>query len=159
MFNRNWNNVAKMDVKLWRGSCLNISPKNAAEVFKSKRSRLIGKITLRDFEESHTKLASKVLKHIRDNEDLKCERLNFVNCNFVRVCPNLLSASLNRMVYVNIGDNAGITVISQEQFSSILFDTILNQECKIMSNNTVEIFFSLMPNTDSMAISIGSNCW
>ena len=90
MFNRNWNNVATMDVKLWRGSCLNISPKNAAEVFKSKRSRLIGKITLRDFEESHTKLASKVLKHIRDIVDLKCERLNFVNCNLVQICPKVI---------------------------------------------------------------------
>ena len=118
-----------MDFKLWK--FMTISIDNIAEVFKSERTSLVETIILQNFIKFKTKALSKVLRRIRDDKKIKCERLAFNNCHFQKVCPKLFCSTLNKMSYVFIGDDFG-TKTSEIQITFLLWTIILHPGCKII---------------------------
>ena len=110
---------------------MTISLDNVAEVFKSERTSLVETIILQHFFKFKTTVLSKVLRRIRDDKKIKCERIAFNNCNFQNVCPKLFCTTLSKMSFVYIGDRFG-TKITYMQISLLLWMIILNSGCRIM---------------------------
>ena len=110
---------------------MTISLDNVAEVFKSERTSLVETIILQNFIKFKTKALSKVLRRIRDDKKIKCERLAFNNCHFQKVCPKLFCSTLNKMSYVFIGDDFR-TKTTETQITFLLWTIILHPVCKIM---------------------------